>query len=170
MPEARYAEGTPSINCRSNMPVIPASRIPLRPCPVAYQRPSSFGSRPRIGKPSGVIGRSPAQVRRTLARSSPGQSDIVALKICATPEEVTSGLKPGLLHGRTDHSLASSGENIGILMVDDGPWDVVGPWERRHLAFDRTDREAVEEAPRASRTTRHPRPRPRPQSSCRPLL
>src|SRR4051812_28338320 len=59
---------SPSINWRTSWPVSPARRIPFLPWPVAYQRPESWGSAPIIGKPSGVIGRSPAQVRRTLAR------------------------------------------------------------------------------------------------------
>src|SRR5213596_1628801 len=46
-------------------PVSAASRMPLRPCPVAYHNRSTSGSRPRMGCPSGVAGRSPAHMRCT---------------------------------------------------------------------------------------------------------
>src|SRR5207245_1321832 len=45
------------------VPGRPASRTPLRPWPVAYHNPRTSGSGPTIGRPSGVIGRKPAQVR-----------------------------------------------------------------------------------------------------------
>jgi len=58
---------SPEISRAIITPVIPASRMPFRPCPVAYQRPRARGSFPMIGKPSGVPGLSPAQVRVTSA-------------------------------------------------------------------------------------------------------
>ncbi len=52
----------PLMSAVIDWPVTALSRMPFRPCPSAYQSPGS-GLGPDDGRPSGVTGRRPAQVR-----------------------------------------------------------------------------------------------------------
>ena len=121
-------------------PVSPASRMPFRPCPVAYHSPRSRGSAPMIGRPSGVTGRSPAQVRRTSALVRVGQSAVTAAKTRASPAEVTSGWKPAYSMVEPGDRLVAPGHQVAAAAVDDRAPGAGGPGKRRHLSPHRRHR------------------------------
>ena len=117
--------GLPAMRSLMIVPVIAARRIPFLPCPVAYQSPLALGSAPMIGRPSGVMGRSPAHVRVTSSPASGGQMALTPAKIRASPAAVVVASKPAYsMVEPTTASLPRAREAIlarhpGLLAIDD---------------------------------------------------
>ena len=82
------------IDSAISSPVTGASRIPLRKWPVATVTFSQPGSGPMIGRPSGELGRRPAQVKCSRRLRICGANSNAARRTCARPRCVGWKRKP----------------------------------------------------------------------------